>query len=367
MVHTATTVSRRLRVRPIHPGQNESPTVSVVIPCFNYSQYLAQAVESCLSQEAVAVDVIIVDDGSTDNSLDVARHLSQKHSNVSVLSHSSNRGVVETFNEGARNATGEFLVRLDADDLLTPGSLSRATSVARAYPSLGLVYGHPIHFSSDCPPRFRARATSWTVWPGIEWLRMRCRFPHNVITSPEVLMRRSVVERVGYQAPLRHTHDMEMWLRISGFADVAYIHGADQAWHREHASSMSAVEVDELVDLKERLQAFEVLFAGPLGSISEASLLEEAAAKSFLTEALRAACHELDRGAGASELFNFCIGMAEDLNPTIRQRETLKRLKARAQVKSLLPWAHPGALCRRVVGRAKSEMRIAHWHRNGVY
>ena len=63
--------------------------------------------------------------------------------------------MVATFNDGAKTATGEFLVRLDADDLLTPGSLARATQLARAYPSVGLVYGHPIHFSTESLPESR--------------------------------------------------------------------------------------------------------------------------------------------------------------------------------------------------------------------
>jgi len=367
MGHTATSINHKLRTAPIPARQPDQATVTVVIPCYNYSQYLKQAVESCLKQDAVAVDVIIVDDASTDDSLQVAQQLSRDHSNITVLSHSSNKGMVDTFNDGARTATGEFLVRLDADDLLTPGSLSRATDLARAYPSVGLIYGHPVHFSSNQPPKFRENASSWTIWPGLEWLTERCRFPHNVITSPEVLLRRSVVEQVGYQAPLRHTPDMEMWFRMSGFADVAYIHGADQAWHRDHPDSMSANEVDELVDMRERLEAFEVLFAGPVGAIPQAALLKETAAQSFLVEALDAAGHELDRGAGATELFNFCIGLVEELGPSTAQCETLRKLKARAQTDASLPWARPAALWRRALGRAKSEMRVAHWHRNGVY
>lgn len=356
-----------MRTTPTPARNVEAASVSVVIPCYNYSQYLKQAVESCLSQDAVAVDVIIVDDASTDNSLEIARQISQEHSNVSVLSHLSNKGMVETFNDGAKTAAGEFLVRLDADDLLTPGSLSRAIDVARAFPSVGLIYGHPIHFFSNQLPKPRARVTSWTIWPGTEWLRARCRFPRNVITSPEVVMRRSVVERVGYQAPLRHTPDMELWLRISAFADVAYIHGVDQAWHREHAGSMSAKEVDELVDLRDRREAYETLFAGPAGTIAEASQLRDVASASFLNEALYIARHELDRGAGCSELFRFCIRLAEELGPSSVQRKTLQRLMARADKTTPLSWAHPTAMGRRAIGRAKSEMRIAHWHRNGVY
>ena len=217
------------RRNPPHGAEKNErePSVSIVIPCYNYARYLPDAVGSVLSQSGVAVDVIIVDDSSTDHSLAVAYGLSTSEPRVQVVAHSTNAGPVQTFNDGLARARGEFLVRLDADDLLTPGSLARSVAVMRQYPSVGLVYGHPLHFSGLELPSARTKPTRWTIWPGRQWLRDRCRDGWNVITSPEVLMRSSVVERVGGQKYLDHTHDMEMWLRLSAYSDVAYIHGAD--------------------------------------------------------------------------------------------------------------------------------------------
>ena len=64
-------------------------------------------------------------------------------------------------------------------------------------------------------------------------------------------MRRSIIDRIGGQRPLAHTHDMEMWLRIAAYADVAYVNGAYEAWHREHAASLSKKAEDRLVILTE--------------------------------------------------------------------------------------------------------------------
>src|SRR5207248_4875057 len=129
---------------------------------------------------------------------------------IRVLVHKTNAGPVATFNDGLAEARGEFLVRLDADDVLTPGSLERSVAVAQHFPSVGLVYGHPLHFSGELRRRVRTKPTGWTIWPGRRWLADRCRNGVNVISSPEVLMRKSVVDIVGGQQPLAHTHDMEM-------------------------------------------------------------------------------------------------------------------------------------------------------------
>lgn len=121
---TTVAASGRGRPRPaVHRPRPLSgePTVSVVIPCFNYARYVPEAVGSVLEQRGVVVDIIIVDDCSTDDSLAVARGLADEHPQVQVLANAVNAGPVATFNRGLAQARGEFLVRLDADDLLTPG------------------------------------------------------------------------------------------------------------------------------------------------------------------------------------------------------------------------------------------------------
>jgi glycosyltransferase involved in cell wall biosynthesis len=340
-------------------------TVTVVVSCYNYAHYLPQAVQSCLSQRDVDVDVIIVDDASTDSSLSVARGLAAQNRNVSVLAHSSNKGMVETFNDGARAATGEFLVRLDADDLLTPGSLARATQVARAYPSVGLVYGHPIHFSTAVLPEPREEARAWTIWPGGDWLKDRCRTVQNVITSPEALMRRSVIEGIGYQAALRHTPDMEFWMRIAAFADIAYVHGADQAWHRDHPGSMSATEVDGRTDLSDRFDAFEALFTGVARDMPGSAELFRQARMALVNEALYTARLEADRGLHDRGLFQAYLDFAKDLEPGIEHSAAWQGLIRRTRNRRSP--VRPLPLFRRLHGRVRSAVNWHRWHRNGVF
>ena len=320
-------VTRVQRTAPI-PDYASPARVSVVIPCFNYARYLPEAVSSVLEQSKVDVDVIVVDDASTDDSLQVARRLAEADSRVQVIGRPRNGGPVETFNLGLRAAKGEFLVRLDADDLLTPGALHRAAALMRAYPQVGLVYGRPLHFRTDLPkPRTRAR--SWTVWSGMQWLADRCEDGCNVITSPEVLMRMSVVRRIGGQRPLAHTHDMEMWLRMSAFADVAYVAGADQAWHREHPASLSAREVDQIVDLRERAAAFYELVTGPARSQPGVVDLGTSAVRQLSREALAKCKHELDRGRRPVERIDALLGIAAQLDPNVKSTAEWQAIQRR--------------------------------------
>jgi hypothetical protein len=360
------TLERKVRTRRFRRPDGVTPTVTVVIPCFNYARFLPSAVHSALTQEAVVVNVVIVDDASTDNSLEVANGLAADSPNVTVLAHETNQGPVNTFNDGLELATGEFLVRLDADDMLTPGSLARSTALARAYPSVGLVYGHPVHFT-DQPPAHRARVRSWTLWPGRRWLEDRCRSGLNVITSPEALMRTSVVERVGGQQPLAHTHDMEMWFRIAAFSDVGRVDGADQAWHREHSASLSSRMVDSLTDLRERRDAFETLFDGVAASIPEARRLRQVARTAIARDALRSACHLFDRGRATEESVASLVKIASETAPADALLAEWRRLRRREAlgVESVRrrPW-YAAAAARR---RLEFEISYLRWKRNGVW
>lgn len=97
------------------------PTLSVVIPCRNYGRYLAQAIDSVLAQSYPACQVLVVDDGSTDNTGEVARGYAAKIEYLK-LPHS---GISRVRNEGLRRARGEFIVFLDADDALDPHYLEK--------------------------------------------------------------------------------------------------------------------------------------------------------------------------------------------------------------------------------------------------
>ncbi|MCR1160104.1 oligosaccharide flippase family protein [Paenarthrobacter sp. UW852] len=345
----------------------EAATVTVVITCYNYGRFLRQAAESALSQDGIETDVIVVDDASTDNSLDIALELAAASDRVMVLRHARNRGPVVSFNDGAAVARGEFLVRLDADDILTPGSLHRAVAVARAYPSVGLVYGHPLHFEAGQRPTPRLTVKAWTIWPGREWLRERCRSGVNVITSPEALIRRSVLQDIGYQTHLKHTHDMEMWFRIAAFADVAYIHGSDQAWHREHAESLSATGIDELEDLKARRDAFDALFTGPAAAIPEASEFKTQARRALANDALTRASHEFDRGRGAALQHEAFAALAAELVDNPKELKAWNRYDRRRALGPALASRPVWSVPPRVAGKIRHKVQMRRWHNSGVY
>jgi succinoglycan biosynthesis protein ExoO len=106
------------------------PVVSVIIPAYNTAAYIAQSIESALQQTLQNIEIIVIDDGSTDHTLQVARSF-QDH-RLKVLENDANQGTTVTTNRGLAVAQGEWVTTLDSDDWMAPNRLERLVEVARS-------------------------------------------------------------------------------------------------------------------------------------------------------------------------------------------------------------------------------------------
>lgn len=233
------------------------PSVDVVIPCYNYGHYLEHCVQSVLLQEDVDVRVLIIDDVSKDNSVEVAERLAATDPRVSVLKHTVNKGLVGTANDGVIDwATATYTLLLSADDALTQGALRRAASVMDAHPDVAVAYGMALVITdnADMKPVDDARAFDYKVIAGGDFIARACTNWCGV-ASPTALIRTSVQHEVGGLDPrFPQTCDMEIWLRLATRANVAALN-TTQAYYRRHGANMSTVTTEQpLSDLREQLE-----------------------------------------------------------------------------------------------------------------
>jgi len=240
------------------------PRISVVIPCYNYASYLEACVDSALSQRDVDVDVTIIDDASTDDSALVAKGICDRDSRVRLIRHETNLGHLHTTNEAFRLAASDFVVKLDADDLLTPGSLARSAELLMADSDIGFVYGYAPDFTAAAPAILDSKTRYWIVWAGDTWLKRVLHRAHNVIKQPEVMIRKQALADVGgeYSDMLPWAPDYHLWLRLAARWRVGYIGGAIQGLYRVHNLSMMRSAKDlHLSDLRARVSATRLFLA----------------------------------------------------------------------------------------------------------
>ena len=269
------------------------PRVSVVVPCYNYGAFLPAAVASVLGQEGVDVDVLVVDDASTDDSAAVAQRLAATDSRVDVLVHETNRGHIATYNDGLAKVSGDHVVLLSADDLLVPGSLARAAALLESDPRLGLVYGHAPAFTGAVPD-LDTHARSWSVWAPGEWLPPRVRRARNPVYTPSAMMRASAWADVGgYDDRVPHAADMLLWYRTAATWGVGRVNNAAQALYRVHGANMHLTEYAGMLrDLTEQREVVRILFDEAPDGADLSPALRVAAHRSMVRRARRLALAE---------------------------------------------------------------------------
>lgn len=280
------------RVRLQRPvGLTTTPTVTVVIPNYNYEGYLRQAIDSALDQPGVDVNVVVADNGSTDGSVDVARGVAASDPRVRVMTRPANIPYIENFNSGLAQANGDYVVVLCSDDLLTPGSLSRATALLEAHPDLAFVYGHCPSFDV-APPLLRATVRSWTLWSGKEWTSWVAWSGRNFIRHPEVVMRASVLRAAGgYDESRPAASDMILWLRAAALGGVGRINGPEQGLFRVHGDNQHLhLESGLVTDLRNRREVFDVA----LPTDASGARMRERARRALAHHAIRFADVALD-------------------------------------------------------------------------
>jgi glycosyltransferase involved in cell wall biosynthesis len=318
-------------------------SVSVVVPCYNYGRYLERCIGSVLDQEHVQVSVLVIDDCSTDDSVETARAIAAREPRVEVLAHEVNRGHIATYNEGLALATGDLCVLLSADDLLVPGALSRASAVFAAYPNVGLVYGRAVYFTEDGGlPAPSTESGHHVVWNGLDWAATRCVAGRVGIVSPEVVVRTELQHAVGgYRSTLPHSGDSEMWLRFATRADVAFV-DADQAYYRMHAASMSkSLFNTSLADARERHRAYMSALADEDGAGFDAAAFRMLASKGVASEVIWGVCRAIDRGEADPEVVDHLVAFAEEIYAEAQRLPEYRRLRIRRRLGRRAPQLAP--------------------------
>ena len=297
-------------------------TVSVVIPVHNGERYLAQAVESVLAQTHRDLELLIVDDGSTDATAAIIRRYAARDRRVRVLTQ-ENLGVAAAGNRGLTEARGEWVARLDADDVFLPEKLERQLAFVRRRPEVRIA-GTLGHFINEAG-RVIGLVSTDGPFTGEQFEAMTALGePVFFVHSSTLMHRETVLAAGGYREQFIQAEDIDLWLRVAERGHLLLkmpeplllyrLHGASLTMSRnaeqkrQHRWVMACAEARRKGREEPSLEAFLRSERRRPWSARLRALRQEAGERSYQKAALHYAC-------GRWAALAACLCLAACLNP----------------------------------------------------
>jgi glycosyltransferase involved in cell wall biosynthesis len=232
-----------------------NPSVSVVVTTYNQAGYIEQAVESVLAQTYAPHEVIVVDDGSTD---DTSLRIASYTDRVSYI-RQRNRGVAGSRNTGICEARGELIAFLDGDDIWDPEKLALQVGLARTYPNSGLLVVDGVEFDESGITRMSL--LSGDDWEGIPENEIVTGNYHRrllerqfISTTSQVMVPARVFDAVGLSnGKFPRANDWDLYIRIAARFDVTILKKPLMRWRYLHTSASGPRSMRELSYLPEEV------------------------------------------------------------------------------------------------------------------
>ena len=206
------------------------PSVSVIIPTYNRASWLTGAIESVLEQTFSDYELLIIDDGSTDNTLEIVNPFGDR---IKYF-YQSNRGPSAARNLGIKNARGEFITFLDSDDRWLKNKLLAQVNLMTADPQVKICYTDEIWIRRGVrvnPGKIHQKYSGW--------IYQRC-LPLCIISPSSVMIHREVLERVGlFDETFPVCEDYDLWLRVSSRYPITFINKPLIIKNGGHADQLS--------------------------------------------------------------------------------------------------------------------------------
>lgn len=255
--------------------------ISICIPVFNGATWLRQAMESALAQSRGDFELLVVENGSTDETLAIARTVAQDDERIRVEHFTETVDAIANHNRCLALAKAPLIKFLHHDDVLRANCVERMASVLEQEPSIGLVFSRrDVVLEEPDEPAAQAWARMYaTLHDGFGPLELLNRgselldrwlptfgdadFENWVAEPSATMLRRDVVERVGgFNGRVRQSFDIDLWLRLMAVSDVGYV-DEPLVTFRHHTQSLTADMAASHHDWLDRLWLFESLLASP--------------------------------------------------------------------------------------------------------
>lgn len=204
----------------------EEAFVSIIIPCYNQGKFLSDTINSVLYQTYTRWECIIINDGSTDNTNDIAQKFTKLDNRIKLF-YQPNNGLAAARNYGISLSTGKYILPLDSDDLINPGYINKAVTIMEQYPNVEIIY-------SDAE-LFGIKKGKWNL----PEYSVEMMLGQNCIFCSAIFRRETFYKTSGYRENLKYGfQDWDLWLSIIELGgDVCKIHET-LFYYRQRSNTM---------------------------------------------------------------------------------------------------------------------------------
>lgn len=202
-------------------------TVSIIIPTYNYGKYLKQSLDSVLAQDYAEYEIILIDDGSTDDTSEIGKAYAEKHTHLKYIRNRVNSGIIDSVNIGMKASGGAYFHFFGSDDLYLPGFLSQSMHAFKNHPSLKLVFSDVTYFPDNLEfshqgKRIKSKTQATLFSP--EKLIETCRLHGFQVVGTTCIVKREYVEsNGGFDPCLANLCDWYLFHKIALSEGVGYI------------------------------------------------------------------------------------------------------------------------------------------------
>lgn len=223
----------------------KNPLVSVLMPCYNVELYVEEALSSIMRQTYTHLEIIVINDSSTDNTLSILETLALQDSRIKVVSNSSNLKLIDTLNKGVEICSGEYIARMDADDISFPDRIERQVAFLEENKDYDIVSTQFYTFKTGVKKKnlYHNPETN-------EDLRAYLLF-RSGICHPAVMIRRTLFseKKLSFEKEYLHVEDYALWVKAVYVTKLANL--ADPLlFYRVHDSQVSVVNEQKQLDNK---------------------------------------------------------------------------------------------------------------------
>lgn len=210
------------------------PLISVVIPCFNAEMYLEEAIQSIIKQTYTNLEIIVMNDGSTDGTREILNKYAANDKRIKIYENPGNRGLIYTLNKGVQVAKGEYIARMDADDIAAPERIEETLKIFYKMPDVSVVSSPAILIN------MKGKIIQRPIPKAFNYIPLKfVSFFSTPVIHPSIIAKTEVLKQNPYHEDYIHSEDYELFSRLL-FLGYKIYHGSNPYYYiRVNQASVS--------------------------------------------------------------------------------------------------------------------------------